>query len=292
MKRVFSVCALLICVGVLSACGGGGGSAGPDISGPPPPPTVDPASTTTVAGRISSIPSVKLGQFADGATGERFTDSQQQLFVGLMNNANLKTILETNNYTVVGTPETGTSNGVSYQQISAKQQTDSADLTIYVNGLYLTNSETVSVVLVDSATYGTAILAAGDPPSTLPSQSVTYSGNASIVEIAPQSSGDPRIEAEGGTFSLAINLGATSPVGTVSTSGFSTFQFASSSVELDKSTGSLSSNSVSIGRIAGTQQSGLLIGSLFGSDAEGAAGVIRSSSNTPATYVGTFFGKR
>ena len=36
MKRVFSVCALLICAGVLSACGGGGGSAGPDISGPPP----------------------------------------------------------------------------------------------------------------------------------------------------------------------------------------------------------------------------------------------------------------
>ena len=122
------------------------------------------STATTLDGRISSIPSVRLGQFADGATKERFTDSQQQLFVGLVNNDNLLKILKGKNYTVVGTPETGTSNGVSYQKISARQKTDGADLTIYVNGLYLTNNETASVVLVDSETYGTAILAAGDPP--------------------------------------------------------------------------------------------------------------------------------
>ena len=158
MNRVRFICVLLSFAGVLSAYGGGGAGVTEAQS------SSSISTATTLDGRISSIPSVRLGQFADGATKERFTDSQQQLFVGLVNNDNLLKILKGKNYTVVGTPETGTSNGVSYQKISARQKTDGADLTIYVNGLYLTNNETASVVLVDSETYGTAILAAGDPP--------------------------------------------------------------------------------------------------------------------------------
>jgi hypothetical protein len=152
----------------------------------------------------------------------------------------------------------------------------------------LANNETVSIALTKSSPYGYALVSVGPQLTSIPASVVSYNGNASVIEVASNGA----VTSENGQFTLSINLANANPVGTLSTSGMSTFQFASGNVALGE-TGNLTSPAgVSIGRINGTQQTANLFGSLYGTDARGVAGVIRSTGNTPATYIGTFYGKR
>lgn len=285
MKRglLTSVCVLSGLI--LSGCGGGGGG---ELTGAGGAPTIT-TTPTNVSTTISSIPSQQLASFGDGASAERFVSSDGLLYTGIFDDPLLKSVIENEAYTVSGTPTSGSANGVNYQTISATQTSDAAQLDIYVNGIFLANNETVSIALIKSSSYGYALVSVGTQLTSIPASAVSYNGNASVIEVASNGA----VTSENGQFTLSINLANANPVGTLSTSGMSTFQFASGNVALDKNTGNLTSPAgVSIGRINGTQQTANLFGSLYGTDARGVAGVIRSTGNTPATYIGTFYGKR
>jgi hypothetical protein len=277
MNRLFVVLGLSLS-GLAGCGGGGGGSEGGTLT-----PTGGTGPTT-----ISSIPNGTLGTFADGAKAERFIASDDKLYVGLINDSRLTTVLKNQSFAVTSSSVSGS----FLQDIDATQNADGAALKIYVHGLYLNDGETVSIAFFDSATYGAATLAVGSPPKTIPAQSVSYSGAASITEISAQYNGSTTPVVENGDFTLTIDLSGFDPVGTLSTSNMATFQFSSGDVVLEKTTGTLTSNDVQIGRITGSQQAGYLLGSLYGSNSEGVAGVVRSNTNTPATYLGTFYGKR
>lgn len=294
MKRVSVVCFMCLSWGLSGCGGGGGGTESLQVSNPGGQVTpIDPQTVPeNVASGITTISNAKLAQFADGASAVRFVDTDGKLYVGLIENTNLQTVLQQGAYTTVGTPASSTVGGVSRQIISATQNADGADLSLYVAGLYLSANETVNILLANSETNGNGFLAFGAAPKTIPSQAVQYSGPAAIAQIIGQSGSEPNVITENGTFTLSIDLASDAPIGTLTSSGMSQFQFTSSDVRLDKQSATLSSGAVSIGQRNGDQQSATLTGSLFGSDSGGAAGIIRSTSNIPATYIGTFFGNR
>jgi secreted protein with Ig-like and vWFA domain len=224
---------------------GGGG----ELTGAGGAPTIT-TTPTNVSTTISSIPSQQLASFGDGASAERFVSSDGLLYTGIFDDPLLKSVIENEAYTVSGTPTSGSANGVNYQTISATQTSDAAQLDIYVNGIFLANNETVSIALIKSSSYGYALVSVGTQLTSIPASVVSYNGNASVIEVASNGA----VTSENGQFTLSINLANANPVGTLSTSGMSTFQFASGNVALGE-TGNLTSPAgVSIGRINGTQQ--------------------------------------
>ena len=52
------------------------------------------------------------------------------------------------------------------------------------------------------------------------------------------------------------------------------------------------SNSAGIGTRTGATQSADVFGSLFGTDAKGVGGVVRSQSTSPQAFIGAFYGNR
>ena len=162
-------------------------------------------------------------------------------------------------------------------------------LNLYIAGLSMGVNEYVSRVYVESADFEDGYIVNGTGVDVIPIQNLSYSGVAEIGQISTAvAENSTPLE---GTFTLTVDFTANGNPMNLSAST-ANYQFASSDITINTTTGAFQSNSAGIGTRTGATQSADVFGSLFGTNAKGVGGVVRSQSTSPKAFIGAFYGKR
>ena len=301
-------CVSLVVMLTLAACGGGGGGGGETVSQPAgsssggtsggssggtsggtggrtggttPPPT-----EYTVT---QSTSSTLLKTFTDGVRVYRLVDrvDDGDIYVGYVENAQLADkLLKITSQTNPAAQQDGNEFTVNRQATVDTGET----LNLYIAGLSMGVNEYVSRVYVESADFEDGYMVNGTGVDVIPIQNLTYSGVAEIGQISTAVA-ENSTPLEKGTFTLTVDFTANGNPMNLSAST-ANYQFASSDMTINTTTGAFQSNSAGIGTRTGATQSADVFGSLFGTDAKGVGGVVRSQSTTPQAFIGAFYGNR
>jgi len=163
-------------------------------------------------------------------------------------------------------------------------------LNLYIAGLNMGVNEYVSRVYVDSADFEDGYMVNGTGVDVIPVERLTYTGIAEIGEISTAVA-ENSTPLEKGQFTLTVDFTQSGNPMTLSATT-NTYQFASSDMSINTTTGAFASDSAGIGLRTGGTQSADIHGSLFGTNAQGVGGVVRSQSTSPQVFIGAFYGSR
>ena len=279
-------CSSLILISTLTACGGGGGGeivsqpAGLSSGGTS---TGNSGGTSGGTGGSTPLPaeytinqtasSISLKTFNDGVYVYRLVDlsGDGDIYVGYLENNLLGNKLL--NITSQTNPP-AQQNGNEFT-VTRQATVDTGEiLNLYVAGLSMGVNEYASRVYVDSADFEDGYLVNGTGVDVIPVQNLTYTGVAEIGEISTAVA-ENSTPLEKGEFTLTVDFTANGNPMTLSAST-ENYEFASSDMTINTTTGAFQSNSAGIGTRTGTSQSVDVFGSLFGTNARGVGGVVRS----------------
>lgn len=296
-------CLSLILISTLTACGGGGGGGGEIVSQPaglssggtgtgnsggasggPGGPT--PLTTEYTINQTAS--SISLKTFNDGVHVYRLVDlnGDGDIYVGYLENNLLGNKLL--NITSQTNPP-AQQNGNEFT-VTRQATVDTGEiLNLYVAGLSMGVNEYVSRVYVDSADFEDGYMVNGTGVDVTPVQNLTYTGVAEIGEISTAVA-ENSTPLEKGEFTLTVDFTASGNPMTLSAST-ENYEFASSDMTINTTTGAFQSNSAGIGTRTGISQNADVFGSLFGTNARGVGGVVRSVTTSPTVFIGAFYGE-
>lgn len=163
-------------------------------------------------------------------------------------------------------------------------------LNLYVAGLSVGINEYVSRVYVESADFDDGYMMNGTGVDVIPVQNLSYEGVAEIGQIS-SAVAENSTPLEKGEFTLTVDFTQSGYPMTLSATT-DTYQFASTDMSINTTTGAFASNSAGIGLRNGGTQSADIHGSLFGTNAAAVGGVVRSQSTSPQVFIGAFYGSR
>lgn len=291
----------------LAACGGGGGGGGASVSQP-----AGSSSGGTSGGSSSGSSGGASGGTGGGTSGTEYTVTQStsstllktvtdgvrvyrlvdraddgDIYVGYVENAQLADkLLKITSQTNPAAQQNGNEFTVNRQATVDTGET----LNLYIAGLSMGVNEYVSRVYVESADFEDGYMVNGTGVDVIPIQNLSYSGVAEIGQISTAVA-ENSTPLEKGTFTLTVDFTANGNPMNLSAST-ANYQFASSDMTINTTTGAFQSNSAGIGTRTGETHNADVFGSLFGTDAKGVGGVVRSQPTSPQVFIGAFYGNR
>ena len=279
-------------VALLAACGGGssGTNNNPTTPSNPPPVKISEEQPSLTSQNVITLRSYNDGSGALSAENVDLGGSNLSNTVIVTEDVPSATEIISGALNLTLVPGTSQSNGPFYnvQRVGTSSNGSTLAVNSFGRNLNQSGTEYASISVVVANNSELAINSAGTVVSSMPSGNFTYSGDASILDVAGNSGGD-------GTFSMQANfnsstaaIAATMPATDTSPQYF----FSANDIIINPTNGNFSSSNALMGESNGNSLGSTIHGYFAGSNAIGVHGVLYPNSTTNGLYLGAFYGSR